>query len=143
MDIHVARPFPPLFPRHQIDLSDISDEVRVEDAAVVFGVVFPRLAKEILFGRVESVLEQVAGVEDKLRVAVKLEGNRCAGQGHVSRRLAPAGVKMLMPGVQRNGEDASPFPLESPLRVAVIPNRRCASAGGDQNNLFIELPLRS
>src|SRR3989338_8838475 len=114
----------------------------MQDAAVVFRVVFPLLAEKILFLRVKAVPEQVAGVEDELRVAVEFKGHRRAGERHVSGRLAPAGVKVLVPGVKRNGEKAASFTLEGSLRKPIVPNSRCAPAGSDQDNLLIELSLR-
>src|SRR3989304_9343423 len=140
VDIHVARSLTPLVPGNQVDLPDVGNEVGVQDPAIVFRVVFSLFGEKILYFGVETVLEHVIGVEDKLRVTVELEGHRRAGQGNVSGRFTAAGVEVLMPCVKGNGKEASSFPFEGPFREAVIPNSRGAPAGSDQDDLLIELP---
>src|SRR5215475_4032444 len=49
---------------------------------------------------------------------------------------------MLMPGVERNGEDRALAPFETDLLAGVIPHRRRARTIEDHDHFFKELALR-
>src|SRR3989304_9863015 len=91
MDVHVARPLAAFFPRHEINLADVGNEIRMQNAAVVLGKIFSLFSKELGVAGVEAVLEYVAGVVDKFWIAEQLEGNRLAGQGGTGAGLRAGG----------------------------------------------------
>src|SRR5262249_31337773 len=62
--------------------------------------------------------------------------------GEVTRRLAAAGVEMLIVGVDRNCKHASRSPLEGMLLAVSLPDRGRAIALGDVDHLLIEMFLR-
>ena len=128
MDVHVARSFAALLPRHKVNLPDVGNEVRVQYAAVIFREIFPLFGEKLRVPGIEPVFEYIVGVVDKFRVAEQLKGDRLAGQREVTAWLAAAGVEMLMPGVEWNREGAASFPLKSPLGRALIPDGRRPAA---------------
>src|SRR5262245_56115933 len=121
MDIHVACSFTALFPRHEVNFSNVRYEVRMQNPAVIFRKIFPLFGEKLRIAGIESVLEDIICVVDKFRVAVELECNRLTGKGKIATGLGAGCIEMLMPGVERDGEGRSAFPFKGPLRRAIIP----------------------
>src|SRR5581483_546310 len=67
---------------------------------------------------------------------------RRIGDGDIARRVLARAVEMLMPGVERNGEQRSRFPLEADALPGVVPHRGRAASAEDQDHLLEQLPLR-
>src|SRR5581483_4096894 len=65
------------------------------------------------------------------------------GHGQKAGGLAAGAVEMLVPGVERNGEQAARGPLERLLLLPLVPYGGAATAGKDVGELFIQVPLRS
>src|SRR4029450_9420989 len=104
VNIHVPRAFAPLLPRHEVDLADVGDEVRVQNTAVVFREIFSLFGEKFRVAGIEAVFEHIIRVVDKLRIAEELERNRLAGQTEIATRLRTARIEVLMPRIERNGE---------------------------------------
>ena len=73
MDIHVARAFAPLFPRHEVDLPDIRDEVRVQNSAIIFRKIFSLFGEKFRIAGIEAVFEHIVCVVDEFRIAEELK----------------------------------------------------------------------
>src|SRR6266576_2809856 len=141
MNVHVARALATFFSRHEIDLANIGNKVGMKNTAVIFGEIFAVFGEKFRIAGIETVFEHVIRVEDQLRDAEELEGYRLARQGKVPARLGPAGIVMLMPGIEWNRKSAPSFPFKDPLRRAVIPHGGGAAPGGNGDDLLIELAL--
>src|SRR5512139_836023 len=115
MDIHVARALVALFPRHQIDIANVGNEVGVQNAAVVLREIFSLLGEKLGVAGIEAVFELIVGFVDKFRIAVEFEGDRLTGERKIARRLAAAGVEVLVPSIQWYREGAAALPLKSAL----------------------------
>ena len=73
VDIHIARALAPLLPRHEVDLADVGDEVRVQNTAVVFREIFSLFGEKFRVAGIEAVFEHIIRVVDELRIAEELK----------------------------------------------------------------------
>ena len=106
-------------PPVQHHVMHIGDEVRLHEPVLDLG----RLPAEVeLVGGVEPIGERHGAVEDEFGAAVEVEGGRGVGRAVQPHRLFAAGVVQLVPGVERNGEDAPLLPFEGVLRLALVPD---------------------
>src|SRR6266498_4860348 len=100
-------------------------------------------AAEVAFGgRVEAVEERIVIIENKIHIVEQVHHETAIGHGEISRRLAAAGVEMLIVSVDGNSEQAARSPLEGVLLAVLLPHRSRAIAFGHVDHFFIEMFLR-
>jgi hypothetical protein len=116
--------------RHQVD--------RHPRSAIELG-----LAAEIvpIIG-IKAVGETKVVLKNKVRVVEKIHHERSVGHGEVASGLRAAAIEVLVPGIERNGEEASGLPFERMLPSLALPYGRRPSAAGDINHFLVEMPLR-
>src|SRR6185437_17154826 len=64
----------------------------------------------------EPVLEVVRTVEDEIVIVVAIDHGRRIGDGDEAYRLAARTVEVLVPAIERDGEDRAFLPLEGDAR---------------------------
>src|SRR5207244_2089327 len=103
----------------------VGDEVdRQHRAAVEFS-----LARKVSFvGRIEAVGENEFVVEDEIRIVKKVHDEGQVGDRQISCRLGAAAVEVLVPGVERNREEAAALPFEAVLFSVALPDGRGAAS---------------
>ena len=101
------------------------------------------LGGEVVRLAVEAALEVVAGAEDEIDVLVEIDDDRRVGDRDEARRLAARAVEVLVPAVERDGEQRAGLPLERHALAGVVPHRGGAAAGQDHDGLLEQLPLRA
>src|SRR5579883_1266830 len=115
----------------------IGDEIGAEQEAVLLA-----LGAEIVGLAVETALEVVVATENVIDVLVKIDHRRRIGDRHIPRRLLSGAVEMLMPSVERNGEQRPRLPLEGDALALVVPHGGRAAAVENEDHLLVELPMR-
>ena len=127
-----------LLRRDQRQVDRVGHEIRRQQEAL--GLV---LGREVIRLAVEAALEVVLGAEDEIQVLVEVDDDRRVGDRDEARRIAARAVEVLMPAVQRNGEQRAGLPLEGDALAGVVPHRGGAAAAQDHDGLFEQLPLRA
>src|SRR5215467_11436679 len=84
-------------------------------------------AAEITLFALETIGKRVGIVDDEVLTVKQVENKRCRGDSQQSGFAIPLAVKMLIPGVQRDREQASCLPFKTLLLPAGLPNRRSAA----------------
>ena len=90
----------------------------------------------------EALLEVVIAVEDEVEVAERVDDHRRIGHRDVARRLRARAVEVLVPAVERDGEDRARLPLEAHAVAGVVPDRGRAAPVEHVDHLLEELALR-
>ena len=101
------------------------------------------LGGEIIRLAVEAALEVVLGAEDEIQVLVEIDDDRRVGHRDEARGIAARAVEVLVPAVQRDGEQRAGLPLEGHALAGVVPHRGRAAAAQDHDGFFEQLPLRA
>ena len=125
-----------LLRRDQRQVDRIRHEVRRQQEAL--GLV---LGGEIIRLAVEAALEVVLGAEDEIQVLVEIDDDRRVGHRDEARRIAARAVEVLVPAVERDGEQRAGLPLEGHALAGVVPHRGRAAAAQDHDGFFEQLPL--
>ena len=125
-----------LLRRDQRQVDRVRHEVRRQQEAL--GLV---LGGEIIRLAVEAALEVVVGAEDEIQVLVEIDDDRRVGHRDEARRIAARAVEVLVPAVERDGEQRAGLPLEGHALAGVVPHRGRAAAAQDHDGLFEQLPL--
>jgi hypothetical protein len=134
-DVHVASRTP-ITPLVELHARNARDEVRLHQP-VRESI---RVATEVVgVGGVESVLEDRARIEHEIGAVEQIEDGWHVGRRIETNRLGPARVVVLVPGVQRDGENAVLVPLKGLLGPTLLPDRRGASALGNIEDLLIHV----
>ena len=127
-----------LLRRDQRQVDRVRHEVRRQQEAL--GLV---LGGEIIRLAVEAALEVVLGAEDEIQVLVEIDDDRRVGHRDEARRIAARAVEVLVPAVERDGEQRAGLPLEGDALAGVVPHRGRAAAAQDHDGFFEQLPLRA
>ena len=137
----LKRIWPPPAPRSLALISGrltaSGDEVGLQQEALLLA-----LGAEVVGLAGEALLEVVLGVEDEVDVLVEVDDRRRIGDRHVARRLAAGAVEVLVPAVERDGEQRAGLPFEGDALARVVPHRGGAAARQHQDHLLEQLPLR-
>ena len=96
-----------------------------------------RLSGEIVGFAVEAALEIVGRVEDEFWVFVDVHSRRHVGHRDEARGFQAGGVEMLVPAVERDGEQRAGAPFEGNAFARVVPHAGRAAARQDHNH-FLE-----
>src|SRR5258707_13146411 len=132
----------PFFVLDGLKSPQIGDEVRFPDAPFFyFGDISSALAPFIGAAAV-TIRENKTIIKNVVEVAIAIDNHRRVSQGNHPHRRTALSIEMLMPSVERRGEETSLLPLERVLLAAFIPDRRRALALENENRLFIHGPHR-
>jgi hypothetical protein len=122
----------------QRQIDRVGNEIGGEHEALGFV-----LGGEIIRLAVEAALEVVLGAEDEIQVLVEIDDDRRVGYRDETRWVAARAVEVLVPAVQRNGEQGTGLPLEGDALAGVVPHRGGTPAAEDHDGFFEQLPLRA
>jgi hypothetical protein len=89
---------------------------------------------------VEAVVEREGVVEHEAAVVEQVHHQRCGGDRVESGRLGPRGVEVLVVGVQGDGEQAAPLPLEVVPGVLAQPHLGGPPAAEHVHELLEHVP---
>src|SRR5262249_879585 len=122
---------------HKVRFPNVAGELK---ALVVPGVE-RSLAVEIALAGIKAIREDEVVAKDEVQVVEQVDHCRCTGHRQITRRLAAAAIKELMPSIQRRREERTRLPFEGLLLVSAIPDRCSALAAEDIDSFFEELAL--
>ena len=128
----------PVAPPVERHVRRVGDEVGLPDALLVE---LARAAEVVVLG-VEAPLEVGVRVEHEVQVVEEAHHGRRGGDRDVAGRLLAAAVEVLVPGIERDGEEAAGVPLEGLLVVIVDPDVRRAPPRDDVAELLVHVVLR-
>ena len=121
----------------QRKIDRIGHEVGVEQETLLLALV-----AEIIRLAGEAALEVVLRVEDEFRLFIEVHHRRRVGHRDEARGLLARAVEMLVPAIERNGEQRARLPLEGDLLALVVPHAGGAAAGEDEDHFLEQLALR-
>jgi hypothetical protein len=121
----------------QRQVDRVGHKVRHQLEAVGF-----RLGGEIVRLAVEAALEIVGRVEDEFRVFVDVHRRRHVGDRDEARRFLARCVEMLVPAVERDGEQRAGAPFEGDAFARVVPHAGRAAARQDHDHFLEQHALR-
>src|SRR5688572_15282245 len=78
-------------------------------------------AKEVRISGFKTICEAEVVLKNKIGIVEKVHHQRSIGDGEVTRRLRAAAVEVLVPGVERNGEEAAGLPFERTFLAIALP----------------------
>ncbi len=90
----------------------------------------------------EAVLEVAGVTEHEIEIVVQVDDGGRVGDRDVARRRLTRAVEMLIPAIERNGEDRARLPLEGDARAGIVPHRGRAAAGEHQDHFLEQMVLR-
>ncbi len=82
------------------------------------------------------------GAKHEVDVLVEIDDRRGVGHRHVAGSLAARAVEVLVPGIERNGEQGAGLPLEGDAAAGIVPHRGRAAAVEHQDHFLEQLALR-
>src|SRR5262245_33795255 len=135
---HVLSASATLFPIFKLEIASVGDEISVPNSTRISFA----LAAEVFSLAVETIREITRGIENEIGIVKKIENDRHAVDGEKSRRLVPLAVEVLVPGVERQGEQTAVLPFKGLLRSLVVPNSRRTASLENKNQVFIKMSLR-
>ena len=115
----------------------VGDEVRHQQEALLL-----RLGGEIVGLAGEAVGEIGRHVEDEIDVVIHVDDGGRVGHRDIADALLAGAVEMLMPGIERDGEDGAGLPFEGDALAGIVPHAGRAAAVEHQDHLLVQLPLR-
>ena len=121
----------------QRQVDGVGDEVGLQQQTLLLALV-----GEIVRLAGEAVLEVVARVEYELDIVIEVDDRGPVGDGHVACRPRALAVEMLVPAVDRNGEQRALVPLEGDLLTRIVPNAGRAAPVQYVDHFLEQLALR-
>ena len=125
-----------LFRGDQRQVHRVRNEVGREQEAL--GLV---LGRKIIRLAVEAALEVVLRAEDEIDVLVEVDHDRRVGDRDEARGIAARAVEVLMPAVERNGEQRAGLPFEGDALAGVVPHGGGAAPAEDHDGFLEQLAL--
>ena len=121
----------------QRQVDRVRHEVGLQQEAVLLV-----LGGEVVGLAVEAALEVVVAAEDEVDVLVEIDHRRRVGDADIARDVLAGAVEVLVPAIERDGEQRAGLPLEGDALALVVPHRGGAAAFEDQDHLLEQLPVR-
>ena len=90
----------------------------------------------------EAVDEIVPVIEHEIDVVVEVDDRGRIGNGDITHRFLARSVEVLVPAIERDGEDRARLPFEGDAGTGVVPHGGRTAAGQDQDHLFEQMMLR-
>ena len=125
-----------------LELPQVRDEVGLPHPALLHAFEITPGLPPLVGVALVAVTEGERVVEDVVEVPVAVDDDVGVGQRDHPHRLPPLGVEVLEPGVERDGEQASPLPFQRVLPAALVPKGGGALAGQDEHRLLEQVALR-
>ncbi len=130
--------FAALGPLDRLDIDNVGDKVGFDHPVVVK---LAAAGKKSLFA-LKPLGKRIRTVGDEIGATEQIENQWRRGHRQQPRFLVPLAVKMLIPGVERHGEQAAGLPLERLLGAILLPDSRRAAPGENVDQRFVDMALR-
>ena len=121
----------------QRQVDGVGDEIGLQQEADLLA-----LGAEIVGLAGEAVLEVVVEVEDEIEVLVEVHHRGEVGDRDKRTDFLAGAVEVLVPAIERDGEDRARLPFEGDARAGIVPDRGRAAAGQDHDHLLEQVMLR-
>src|SRR5262249_28730571 len=105
--------------RDQREIDGIRHKIGLQQKADLFA-----LGAEIVRFSGETILEIIAEIEDEVRLLIEVDYRRKVGDADHAHHFLAGTVEMLIPAIERDGEDRPGLPFEGDAVARIVPHGR-------------------